>query len=311
MENAAPDLTGGCSSVVVSPPISERQNANDLVHLLKAIKVAHRRARRFDAVYLSTSILVAISGLAATFVEGLAVTVSVVGGLWAFACAAGITAWARSEVQRAATIQEMFDVRLFQLPWNAIAAGDPIGPAEVHGLAKRYRGDRRALLDYYGEASPLPRPYDVIACQMLNLAWGARVRRRYARVLLAAVLAWSAAGVAVGAITGLTVTETALWWYVPSVGVALLAWDALRAQRGVAAERERVLEILWERVRTGDGADLLAAAREVQDAILQTRQRDIRVPNWFFERFRAGDRADVEAIMAELTEVVSVRTAAV
>ncbi|GAA4444875.1 hypothetical protein GCM10023170_022870 [Phytohabitans houttuyneae] len=279
--------------------------------MLKAIIIAHRRARRYDATYLSVSILVALSGLVATFVKGLAVPVSVIGGLWAAACAAGVVAWTRREIQRAATIQEMFDVRLFRLSWNSIAAGDPIDTAQVNWLAKRYRGDRSALRDYY-DVPRLPAPYDVVACQMLNLAWGARVRRRYARVLLTGVLAWSVAGVAVGAAAGLTVIETALWWYVPSLGVALLAWDALRAQREVAAERERLLGILWERVRasvTGSGVDLPATVRAVQDAIFQTRQRDIRVPTWFFSRFEAADRADFRAIMAELTSTVSVRTA--
>ncbi|MDQ7909308.1 S-4TM family putative pore-forming effector [Phytohabitans sp. ZYX-F-186] len=298
-------------STVAPAPLSHRQNTREMAHLLKAMSAAHRRARRFDASYLSVSILVALSGLVATFVDVLAVPVSVVGGLWAVACGAGITAWTRREVQRAATIQEMFDVRLFELPWNTVAAGDPIGAAEVNWLAKRYRGGGSALRDYY-DVPTLPRPYDVIACQMLNLAWGARIRRRYARTLLAGVFGWSAAGVVVGAFAGLTVTETVLWWYVPSLGVALVAWEAFRAQRDVAAGRERVLDLVWAEVRAsapGREAGLLEMARRVQDAILQTRTRDIRVPNWFFTRFAKADRADFRSVTAELAAVVRGRAA--
>jgi hypothetical protein len=246
----------------------------------------------------------------ATFVERLTVPVAVVGGLWAVGYSAGFASWTQSELGRAAVIQEMFDVRLFGLPWNAIAAGNPVGAQEVSWLASRYHGSESELHDYY-EVPQLPHPYDVIACQLQNLAWGARVRRRYARVLLATIIVWLLAGFAVGAIGGLTVTEIALRWYVPSLGALLLAWDSFRAQREVAIERERILGILWDRVRasaevstTRTRAELVDLARSVQDAIQQTRRRNIRVPNWFFTRFQAMDRQDFKAIMVDLVVVL-------
>ncbi|MEK8107928.1 S-4TM family putative pore-forming effector [Micromonospora sp. M12] len=97
------------------------------------------------------------------------------------------------QLRRAAVLQEMFDVRLFRLPWNAVAAGDPVGLPEVSRLDRAFRGDEQYLRDYY-EVPDLPRPYDVLACQQQNLGWGARVRRRYAYTVLAGVALWATVG---------------------------------------------------------------------------------------------------------------------
>ena len=96
-----------------------------MIALLKAMTVSHRRARRLDVVTVAVSVVLAGSSLAATFARGLVVPVAVLGAAWAVAYVTGLADWARSEFQRAATIQEMFDVELFGLPWNRVAAGDP------------------------------------------------------------------------------------------------------------------------------------------------------------------------------------------
>ncbi|HKT01815.1 MAG TPA: S-4TM family putative pore-forming effector [Rugosimonospora sp.] len=289
-------------------PIVDLQDTDEMIFLLKAVSVSHGRARRLDAASVSVSVLLAVCGLVATVVDRLAVPVTVMGALWAIGYGAGLARWTDGELVRAATLQEMFDVRLFRLPWNVIVAGEPIGVAEVSWLAHRFRGREADLYGYY-EVPRLRSPYDVVACQLQNLAWGARVRGRYARVLLGAVGLWSVAGVVVGIVGGLTVTDTVLRWFVPSLGALLLAWDSFRTQREVAGERQRVMAILWDQVRrtvTGSGevGALVELTRQVQDAILRTRRRNIRVPEWFFARFREVDRRDFQAVVAELSRTV-------
>jgi hypothetical protein len=306
MERMAPASSAG--------PIVEQQDSEEMIFLLRAVSVSHQRARRLDAVNVSVSVLLAACGLVATVVDRLAVPVTVIGALWAIGYGAGLARWTDGELVRAATLQEMFDVRLFGLPWNVIAAGERLGAEEVSWLAHRYRGDEAELFGYY-EVPPLRPPYDVVACQLQNLAWGSRVRRRYARALLGAVGIWSVAGLTVGIVSGLTVTDIVLRWYVPSLGALLLAWNSFRTQREVAGERQRVMAILWDQVRaTAAGSqsprELVELTRQVQDAIVRTRRRNIRVPNWFFSRFKDGDRRDFVAVVAELTRTVDLSAVA-
>jgi SMODS-associating 4TM effector domain len=291
--------------------LGERQNQPRLIRLLRAVSVAHARAQRLAVLQLGVSVAVAASGVVAAFASVTATPITILGGLWAIAYGAGLAAWGGNELRRAAVLQEMFDVELLELPWNPVAAGEPLGGQEVSRLSRQYRRPEALLLDYY-IVPAVPRPYDVLSCQQQNLGWGARIRRRYSRALLTGVGAWSGLGLLVAWPAGLTVPELLLRWYVPSLGILLLALETYRAQRDAAAERERLLTMMETHIRsTGHeprpqaAAQLLTFARQVQDAIFQSRARHTRVPELFFRRFRTRDRIDFEVAMADLQRLVT------
>lgn len=292
-------------------PIRDRQNDPAMISLLRAMSVVHVRAQRLDHLSALLSVLLAVFGLVAAFIPAAATTAIVLGGVWALAYSVGLGSWARREVVRAALIQEMFDVRLFELPWNDVAVGQHMTAPETARLSRLYRGRADMVEDYY-EIPDLPKPYDVLACQQQNLGWGSRVRRRYAQAVVGGVVLWACAGIVVGAVAGLGVVALFLRWYVPSLSLFLHGIDTFRGQRAVAEERERVLSVVRSRVEhSARGpqtkqvvADLLVLARQVQDVIFQTRRRQIRVPNWFFLRFRSRDRADFQEVVKEITAAV-------
>jgi hypothetical protein len=291
--------------------LAERQNEPGPLRVLRAASVSYLRTQRLDALRLCVSVVVAAAGLVATVTSVTATPITVLGGLWALAYAAGLASWGGNELRRAAVLQEMFDVEVLKLPWNEVIAGEPLGSQEVSRLSRRCRRPDELVRNYY-LAPTVPRPYDVLGCQQQNLAWGARVRRRYARILLAAVGVWSGCGLLVGWLVGLTVAELLVRWYIPALGILLLALDTYRSQRDAAAERERVLSLMLARIRvstdqphTKAAAQLLALARQIQDVIFQSRRQHSRVPDAFFSRFRVSDRIDFEAAMADLQQARS------
>ena len=293
--------------------LAARQNQAALLHLLRAASTSHRRAQRLESIRLVVSILVAALGLIAAFSSVPAMPIATLGGLWGLAYASGLAAWNANELRRAALLQEMFDVELLQLPWNEVAAGPPVGAQDVSRLSRQCRNSDVDLQNYYVIAK-VPRPYDVLGCQMQNLGWAARVRGRYSRVLLMTVVTWSALGPVVGWLGRLTVPDLLLRWYIPSIGLALLALDAYRAERDAVRERERVLSLIEGRVRTAAHQPvsevtepLLTLARQVQDVIFRARSRYTRVPELFFRRYRARDRMDFEAAMINLEHLVTMK----
>jgi len=153
----------------------------------------------------------------------------------------------REETRRAATLQEMFDVGIFGLPWNSMAAGHRIEHHEVSRLARRYRGSENRLVDYY-DIPELPRPYDVLASQHQNLAWGSRVRSRYGNLLTIALVGWSSLGLVMAAAAGLTVSQLILAWFIPSLGGLMMGVDIYREQREVIEIRTRALHLANERI---------------------------------------------------------------
>ncbi len=291
--------------------ILRRQNSPRMQDLVRAMSVSHKHARHLDAVSTLVSVVVAGSGFVATLVPAAATSITLVGALWALIYSAGLATWTGSELIRGATLQEMFDTQLFAIAWNHVIAPEPLGAHEISRLSKRYRG-REDMVENYYEIPDLPRPFDVLACQLQNLGWGARVHLRYAYSVLALVWLWGIAGVAVGALAGLTIAQVLLSWYVPSLGAIMLGLDIFRNQRDVSVARQRVLRVVRRAIATTAHAPMTAAAmseltvlaRQTQDAIYLTRRHTPRVPDWYFLRFRSSDAIDFRAEMDDLSRAL-------
>ncbi|MFB6956717.1 S-4TM family putative pore-forming effector [Streptomyces sp. NPDC056309] len=288
-------------------PIVERQNDEEMLTILRAGESSHARAQKLTALHVLVSMVLAAGAVLAVLVPGLQTALTAGGFLWAVVYAAAAGAWTENEFRRAALLQELFDTRLYGLPWNEILAGNAPSADETSRLARRYKGPAERLRNYY-EIRELPRPFDVLSCILQNLAWGARIRRRYANTVQAGVVLWIVAGVVVGVATRMTLAELLMNWFVPSLGLLLFGVDIYRAQRGTAAVREHtrqvVMQAMREHARSGMPAErvpeLLTLARQAQDALLRTRLTQARVPNRFFKRFREYDRADFAAAMDEV-----------
>ncbi|GAA4608807.1 hypothetical protein BJY16_007022 [Actinoplanes octamycinicus] len=291
------------------PAVRQRPIDPTLSHLLRATAVSHARVRRLAALRLAISAALAGAGLIAVFFGAVtgkpfSVTLSVIGVLWALAYSLGLASWSDRELHRAALLQESFEVRLFQLPWNCILCGDEISPEDVRHLSSRYRGDPPR--DHH-EMPNLPRPFDVLARQQQNLSWGSRVRRRYAQVVMLAMTGWAMLGLITAMLRNSTITDLFVQWCVPSLGMFMLGWDTFREQRRVATDRRRVCG--YSRARCAMLApanldpevnrDLCRMARQVQDQLFLSRRRAPRVPRWFFRRYYTQDSSDFTAGLAE------------
>jgi hypothetical protein len=266
---------------------------------LKAMSVSHQRVRVLSGVRLLISAVIAGAGAVVTLAAVPATWVTVVGALWAGVYSVGLASWADRELLRAVKLQEKFEVEFFALPWNETAAGAEVRGADASSLSKRFK-DKKIAEDWAALAD-LPRPFDVLARQLQNLAWGSRIRRRYADVVGAAVIVWTVGGVAIGAIGGLTVSEVVVRWFVPSLGGLLLGIDTFRQQRAVAKERERVVDYGEKETLKAAGriaepttaGELLVLSRQLQDVLFRTRCRAPRVPKkLFYLRYYSDDAAD-------------------
>jgi SMODS-associating 4TM effector domain len=295
----APGLPAGGPLLTAQAPISDRQNAPEMIELLAAASTAHLRVQRFEAVRVSASLAMAALGMVACFVAAAATPIVIAGAVWGVVVATGFSPWARHFAKHAAVVQEMFDTSLFGLPWNIAAAGMPVPSYEIRSLARSFAMHPRQgrLRDWYVDTSAVPQPYQVFLCQQQNLAWDVRLRRRWTLFLVVALVSWLLLGIAIGFAAGLTVGLTAIRWYVPAIGAALFAVEGCRTQRDISAERARMLPLVQAEINRAhtcplypaENERLLRVAREVQDVIFTTRGCQTRVPDWFYARFRDTD----------------------
>ena len=91
--------------------------------------------------------------------------------------------------RKAAIAQEMFDVELFQLPWNATKVQDRLEQSEIAELAPKSRatpGSAARLQNWYPPVvGNVPIEIGRLICQRTNVWWDSKLRRRYAAGLFA------------------------------------------------------------------------------------------------------------------------------
>ncbi|MET8040519.1 S-4TM family putative pore-forming effector [Micromonospora sp. NPDC005215] len=293
--------------------INQLQNNDRSLILFRAIAVAHRYTQRAQAVSLLMSLVVASLGVVAKVAQPpLQPAVSIIGALWAGVYAVVLAPLIGRHLRISATLQEMLDTDLFGVPWNAVLVGERLSEDELSRLSRRFRGDDTRLRDYYLVAT-VAAPYDVLFCLEQNLAWGSRVRRRFAALLLGVIAVWCVVGVAVGLVTESTVGSLVGVWFVPSLGLLLSFSDTARAQIMTTRDRTRVLgqvrAVMEEPSRAiADDQAFAVFARQVQDVLFVARRQQPRMPQWFFRLFHDDDLTDFRYKMQILEQRVGVHS---
>ncbi|KOX19792.1 transposase [Saccharothrix sp. NRRL B-16348] len=285
--------------------IHERQLDDDMLRLQRAASASHQRGQLLEAVRVAAAAVLAAAGVLVTLLGYGRPVVSIVGFFWFILSAFLLKRMSGTTARQGALLQEMFDTKLFHLPWRSTVAGDPIPEPDVYRLARKLRlggaKDQRITAGWYDSTADVHHPYDVLIAQEQNLAWDARLRRRYSYLVAGAAVLWTAIGLAAGlAIANATLPDTLLSFFVPSLAAYQIAYEVWSGQQRVADERERLAKVVNGELRNGrpgpvtdtEWHRLRDVARDVQDGVLRTRLDPTRVPEWFYRRFRDGDERD-------------------
>ena len=296
--HAAPRGIPGC-------PIHERQLDEDMVRLQRAAAASHQRGQLIEAIRVNAAVALATAGIIVTLLGHGRTAVSIIGAAWFAVSAFFLRRAATSTARQGALLQEMFDTQLFHLPWRPTVAGDQVPEPDVAQLARRLRPgckkDQRILAGWYDPTGGVHHPYDVLIAQEQNLGWDARLRRRYATLVVAAAVTWSGLGLIAGLlIAGATVVGTLVSFFIPSLAIYQIALEIWIGQQRVATERQRLSRLVTAELRAArpgaignsEWRRLRQVARDVQDGILRTRLDVSRVPEWFYRRYRNRDELD-------------------
>ncbi|WP_217552638.1 S-4TM family putative pore-forming effector [Streptomyces sp. GbtcB6] len=279
--------------------------------MLRAVSVVHSRVKRLVTLRLSISLIISVAGVAVPFFHVSALPITIAGALWALTYAGLVQRHVDKKLHTAAVLQEMFYVQLFQIPWNSAVAGAPVRAEDVRQLSRKYKGTEHALRDWY-EMPNLPHPFNILVKERQNLAWGLRIRRRYANTVAVSVGAWALLGMTLGTIQQISLTELVLRWFVPSLGILMLGFETCREQFAIAAERDRLCSLVYDScaaaVRDPSNPDLAdqltILARQIEDALFLTRRRAPRVPARFFAHYYSVDRDDFEESVRQFKEIL-------
>jgi hypothetical protein len=249
--------------------------------------------------------------------------VRIIAGVWGLGFTLADVLWLtpaqKALKKKAATIQEMFDCDVLDLPWKR--GREKVEAEVVAGAAQRHKeriGQAQFSKDfkdwYTGPLDSVPLTTARVVCQRANFQWDAALRRRYINAVVAILLLLSL-GVFV---YGIGQNPTMVDWL--KVGLLPLAPLILLGFRQIWEHREAIetvtrlkrdAEKLWKEVLKGtDEQTLTEESRYLQDELLEQRSKNPLIFDWMYRRLKRRDEdtmnVGANALIAEALSVKKV-----
>lgn len=275
--------------------IFERQNEPKALGLARAFRRRYAVARRWRLLRVGVGLLIGTVGVLLALLEpSTEEYVSAIAAAWLVFGRTVLEVYEERQRRRGALAQELFDTRVFDLPWNPSAVGSQPAPEDVRNWARR-QGDE-GLSDWYADTHPARPPIDVLLSQRAIITWARQDHTAYAHLLRWAAGIAFVATVVIGLVLGLSLGEYLLRLGVPVLPACLDVLDIAKANAQVASTKKRLerrADVLLERARTSETPPTTAECRELQDGIYATRLLP-GVPNWMYAITRSERQRNME-----------------
>ena len=193
-----------------------------------------------------------------------------------------------------ARIQELFDLRLFNLPWNNIVAGEKPDNEEVFLYSKKYKlkNSLEDLKDWYpkdvGRLNLLPA---VAVCQRVNVWWDISLRKNlfWSIIFVIFVLTFIIFIV-------LSKDSENLFLFIFSLLPLYETLISYAKSQFLSIKKNKELKkslnsLLCDMTNEIDNDSLKNDLRIIQDEIFRHRESCFFVPNWFYKIFRKNQEA--------------------
>lgn len=297
-----------------SPPapdqIRDTQNRDDQLALLLAQRRLYSKAKIW-------------AGLRGVGLGGVAVASPLIAAVepdLTTVCASSAATWfalnrlvfrpaERRLATRAATVQEQFDTRVFDMP--TIAVRDPqVLPEEVARLTggraarrKAYSHDR--LRDWYPINRTVSGAVAVAIAQRANLAYTQELLRRSANLWVGLLSAWAVIAVAIGILASFSLETFLLAVVLPILPPLLDAADEWQRVRTAGKERRALTLEIQEAITADDNTQISPDQLLGWQAQLFALRRDAPlVPDWLYWILRPG----IEREMKEAAKSLGANT---
>lgn len=285
------------------PCVWDKQNEERSLRLLAAQRHTYARSKRHRYAALSFAIIPCLVVIGGTLFAHIDLLVSLLVASLGWLLGQVLENDEKHLREKGAAIQEEFDVTVFGLDWQLMDRQKKPSDEGVSEAARLFRGERKALLDWYSQPGSVPYPLSVLLCQRSNLTWDTGLRQGYSQALCWLTFVGFAALVVAGAVRQLMLLDFILQVLVPASYPLWDAYSRIRALSSqVADQREALLVIndLAERGRKDSSIITREVLRAVQDRVFQLRQRYLPLPDWWHYRSRDAKQQDMETTVRQL-----------
>lgn len=269
--------------------ISHKQNMDNNIDLLIAQRFYYSEAKKIRNFRITISIIFALlSPFIIFYVTNWSAIIGTIGGAWALISYLLKKLFENSNIEKAAKIQEEFDISLFNIGWNTVLAGEKISCEEVNIAKKKFKGDIEKLKDWYSDISEFSYPIDVLLCQRSNLVWDWRLKRKYAIAIFTITLLYFVITIVICSVLELKVAEYILDLFLPALSGYFIAIDEGIDHFKASNKRKKLeskINELSEKALSNSKALNTADLRQIQDCIFEFRKGPM-VADFFYWFFR-------------------------
>jgi hypothetical protein len=201
----------------------------------------------------------------------------------------------------------LFDCDVLRLPWNDLKAGKRPDPELVKEQSEKYQkwaASMTPVTDWYAaEVGDVPLHVGRLACQRANCWWDSKQRRRYAALVITAVLVVFVAVLWLALGKSFTIEDFVLKVAAPLAPALLLGLRQFTEQMDAAARLDKLkehAERLWYDALSGmPEPETTTRARGLQDEILENRKRSPLVFDGIYKRLQRDYEAQMNHGVAE------------
>ena len=214
----------------------------------------------------------------------------------------------KERLKRGAKLQEEFDTKAFELPWNKFVAGDKVAPEDVAEAASApMPANRQKEIETWYEAcvSRVPIAYGRLVCQRTNISYDSRLRQRYGNWLFGTTLVLALTVLIVDVLLDPKFTDVILGL---AMVTPMLSWslreyrrqlDTCNSQQNLQSE----FKTFWTNALEGaSDEDLKSGSRQLQDAIYQHRASAPLVFDWVYNGMRSKNESEAHAAAEEFVK---------
>lgn len=282
-----------------SANITQRQDEPAHLQRLRAYSYLYQTAQWWRRIRATGTFTLAVAApLIALAVPPTAETLAAISAGWLVLGRTVLTGLERRDIGKAIRAHELYDTKLFHLPWNAALAGRPPIPDDI-AAAARHITDETPYRGWFSiDLGDTPWPADVLLCQRQSAIWSRRDHQAYGTTILLVGIAWFLLGLTIAISGELSITDYLIKIFLPSSPAFLDSVELAREHWRHAIARERVehdIHDLWNQYQNDLAALPPSECRKIQDAAYLLRRDGPRVPSFFYRLRRTHTEASTAA----------------
>lgn len=278
----------------MGPKIIEKENLIENLRCLAAQRVLYTEAKSvfFWQIILTTITIVVLSFLDIFYdIEWIVATVSV---FITIADVTLLTPLLDSRKEKAAKIQEYFDISVLDIKWNQILVEDKPNKEEIFRYSEKYNkkfSNFDSLKNWYSDKiQQIETDVAKIICQRSNCVYDYSIRDAYSKVIIFILIVTIILLLVIGVIKGLTLRNFFLLVGLPILPVIILLIRLIKSHKTSTENLHKLKQVIdstWEEVVIkGRKENINDLSREIQNKIFLNRKSSPLIFDWFYEKIR-------------------------